>query len=85
MYCVRITKETRWNQYHDINLPSAKLRPQTPPPPTVWRGAGRGDLINLLYEHGRKKFTQEVQALGFQISMGNNFSVQCLETMGNYL
>ena len=56
-----------------------------PPPPTVWRGAGRGDLINLLYEHGRKKFTQEVQALGFQISMGNNFSVQCLEIMGNYL
>ena len=51
MYCVRITKETRWNQYHDINLPSAKLRPQPPPPPTVWRGAGREDLINLLYEH----------------------------------
>ena len=83
MYCVRITKETRWNQYHDINLPSAKLRPQPPPPPTVWRGAGRGDLINLLYEHGRKKFTQEVQALGFQISMGNNFSVPW-KLMGTY-
>ena len=75
MYCVRITKETRWNQYHDINLPSAKLRPQPPAPPFD-KERGGGTL---------QKFTQEVQALGFQIPMGNNFSVPCLEIMGNYL
>ena len=49
MYCVRITKETRWNQYHDINLPSAKLRPQHPPPP--FYGLTRGGEGDLLYEH----------------------------------
>ena len=68
MYCVRITKESRWNQYHDINLTSAKLRPQSPP--------------SL---HGLTRCEEEVQALGFQIPMGNNFSVPCLEIMGNYL